>query len=184
VFVIDRDGGNQEQLMPGPEQHHDPSWSPDGTRIVLAPWMPGYGRLLIYDVAARKAMPLPGSEGLYAPRWSPDGRFIYAILTNHSGARVFDTVARNWSNVSSCGYPSWSRDSRWIYGMTAGGPAGALIARIDVCSSREGEIVASFSGMRMAGALGPYWMGLTPNDEPLILQDTGVQEVYSFEIER
>src|SRR5271155_3446005 len=61
---------------------------------------------------------IPGSAGMFSPRWSPDGRFIAALSTHVGVLKVCDLETHRWSTILShegIGFPSWSRDSRYLY---------------------------------------------------------------------
>jgi Tol biopolymer transport system component len=75
----------------------------------------------LFDVKTHEVSKLPGSEGLFSPRWSPDGRYIMALPSNFDDHRtlLFDLNAQRWRELCkfpAWGYPSWSRDSNYIYG--------------------------------------------------------------------
>jgi hypothetical protein len=42
--------------------------------------------------------------------------------------------------------------------------------------------VVDLKSFRMAGYLG-WWLGLAPDDSPLLLRDTGTQEIYALDWE-
>ena len=45
IYVMDADGGNQENLTNHPEHDADPDWSPDGAKIAFLPWRDGNGEI-------------------------------------------------------------------------------------------------------------------------------------------
>jgi hypothetical protein len=49
-------------------------------------------------------------------------------------------------------------------------------------SDRRVEKVASLKGFPGAGTYG-VWVGLAPDDSPLVLRDTGTQEIYTLDWE-
>jgi TolB protein len=85
VFVMDSDGGGEEQLTEERDgQHADhPAWSPDGREIVFVrgdsvsttlPARPG--ELFVMDVDRREVRVLTRGSRDQHPAWSPDGRMI------------------------------------------------------------------------------------------------------------
>ena len=99
----------------------DPSWSPDGMRLVLD----GVRQLgnpdeagALYVVGARRGAPvkLPGSDGLLRPAWSPDGATIAAVRSAANGGREIVAlpaaggVARPLTSGAVDGDPAWSPD--------------------------------------------------------------------------
>jgi len=77
-------------------------------------------------------------------------------------------------------YFSWSRDGKFVYFdiPTTNEPA---INRIRI-ADRKVERVVGMKGFKRAGRLG-YWMGLAPDDSPLVLRDVGVQEIYALDVD-
>ncbi len=49
-------------------------------------------------------------------------------------------------------------------------------------SDRKVEQVSDLSNMTTTGNLGP-WLGLDPDDSPLLLKDTGTQDIYALDWE-
>lgn len=55
---------------------HDPTISPDGTRLALVATTEGKTLLWVRPLSSLAAQPLPGTEGASFPFWSPDSQFI------------------------------------------------------------------------------------------------------------
>jgi len=90
IWLIDVASKELTQLTDLADGACQPSWSPDGTRIVFTSpctakraSYPGSG-LVIIDVDSGELNPLPASlEGDFDPAWSPDGEWIaYTTLIN------------------------------------------------------------------------------------------------------
>jgi hypothetical protein len=41
--------------------------------------------------------------------------------------------------------------------------------------------VASLNNMKRTGTNGGFWFGITPDNSPLVLRDTGTQEIYALD---
>jgi hypothetical protein len=91
---------------------------------------------------------------------------------------LFDFSTQKWVQLEQLvvGFPSWSRDSKYIYFDSQGGDRAFFRVRI---SDHKLERLVSLKGLRLTGALG--WTGLAPDDSPLVLRDVGTQEIYSFD---
>jgi len=42
--------------------------------------------------------------------------------------------------------------------------------------------VTDLKDVRQTGYRGGFWMGLTPDDSPLVLRDVGAEEIYSLDL--
>jgi len=191
MYLVSAEGGSLEQVAAG---RGDVGWTADGKSLVYAEYPSlvqagAGGKLAIHlmDLKTRQVSTLPDSEGLYSPRPSPDGRYIAALRSGPEILLVFDLAARKWFELTTIivGYPSWSHDSKYIY-FDTWGPDTALY-RVRV-SDRKIERLASLKGLRRtAGLAGGWtfggWSGLAPDDCPLVVRDTGTQEIYAFDWE-
>ena len=180
IYLISADGGAPRELIPDTESlqpQADPVWSPDGSSIAFgsSTLVSPQTSIQIFDMKTYKVSSLPGSEGLFSPRWSPDGQYIAALPSNSHGLKMFDFRTRKWALVTDAtvGYPCWSRNGRYIYFLQTLQDPG--IMRLDV-RNRKIEQIASLKGFQLAGYYGT-WLGLTPDDEPLLLKDTGTQDI-------
>jgi serine/threonine protein kinase/Tol biopolymer transport system component len=176
-YIVSADGGTPRKLMPDNDfPQWDTNWSPDGRSLVFARMGEGNAAgIYILDMKTHQLSMLPGSQGLFSPRWSPDGRYIVAMSANSHALMLFDFKTKKWSLLAkgSFAYPCWSRDSRYVY-VNAGG----AIVRMSIVGGKV-EDVASLKGINTTGYLGP-WLGLTPDDAPMILKDAGSQEIVSM----
>jgi hypothetical protein len=96
---------------------------------------------------------------------------------------LFDVKNQKGSELVGlpAGYYSWSRDGKFVY-FDIFSTNELEIYRVRV-ADRKVERVVSLKGYRRAvGTLGP-WMGLAPDDSPLVLHDVGVQEIYALDWE-
>jgi len=136
----------------------------------------------ILDLASGLAERVPGSDGgfNFNQRWSPDGRWIAATPSGRNGLGVYSFESHEWTTLTpmTAEYLNWSHDSEWIYFCPPAGGAEEAVYRVSL-ATRTVERVTSLSGTRRAfnGVYG-QWLGLTPDNSPLILRSTEVQQIY------
>jgi eukaryotic-like serine/threonine-protein kinase len=182
LYTVSSEGGTPRELLPGDSQEDlfDPYWSPDGTRIVFGS---GYSNrnatIRILDLRTHQISTLPGSKGLYAPRWSPDGRSVVAMPIDSHGLMLFDFPTQRWEEIAKiiAAYPIWSKTGDYVYFLRQQDQPSVMRVRI---RDRKLERVADLKNFRLTGNFG-YWLGLAPDDSPLLLRDTGTQEIYTLD---
>ena len=188
IAIISSSGGSP-QLLAEPKTNNDegdPTWSPDGDSIVFVK-RDGMNRTTsaVYrlDLKTGKVSVIPGSDGLSSPRVSPNGIFIAALSTDATKLMLFDRSTNHWSILAESGhfgYNEWSRDGKYIYVRTNLGGAGELV-RIRI-RDRAAEPILSLRDFPQAGDIFAGWIGLTPNDAPLLMRDRSVQEIYALDL--
>src|SRR5439155_10974558 len=122
-------------LTSGESDQADVGWSADGNRLVFGDMHaadPDNSVIRVLDLKTHQTSELPGSKGLFSPHWSPDGRYIAAIPASDLGLILFDFTTQKWTELTKVlmGYPSWSRDSKYIYFDTGGNDPGFHRVRI------------------------------------------------------
>ncbi len=101
--------------------------------------------------------------------------------------KIFDLETQQWSelgrkdNPGTLAFPSWSRDGKSIYfiRIAANGDKGFFRIR---AGGGDPERVASLKGIDLGGFWG--WVGLDPGDAPLIMRDTGSNDIYALTLEQ
>lgn len=77
LYTVRPDGSELEQLTDDEVAEHEPSWSPDGTRIVFAMGASYFQDVFVMSADGSDIRRLTDWEGLdFLPVWSPDGRWI------------------------------------------------------------------------------------------------------------
>jgi eukaryotic-like serine/threonine-protein kinase len=180
VYLVSADGGRPEELAPdeaGPQ--YDPTWSPEGDSVAFGGPPGGPTSIHLVNIKTHEVSLLPGSEGLYSPRWSPDGKYIVAMPSQGQSLTIFDVKTLKWSLLANqyAGFPNWSYDSHYVYFLRPFKNGG--VERVDI-RDRQVEQVVSLKGFRMTGRFG-VWLGLAPDDSPLLLKDTGTQDVVAMD---
>jgi Tol biopolymer transport system component/DNA-binding winged helix-turn-helix (wHTH) protein len=188
ILLLSSDGGTPEPLVNESRNQMDPSWSPDGNSIAFS-YFPIFERIpaeqlgiFIVTLNNRSVAKLPGSDNLWAARWSPDGRYMVARSTQALGLTLYDFSSQAWSRIANdtyVGAMSWSADARYLYFLRRGSAPAILRLRI---ANGTIEQVTDLAGVRQTGFRSGFWMGLTPDDSPLILRDVGTEEIYSLDL--
>ena len=184
TYLISADGGTPVELAPNaPGNQSDPFWSPDGNSLAfgIGFLIPGQAAILVLDRKTHQISRLPGSEGLYSPRWSPDGRYIVAMPLDQQGLMLFDFKTQKWSllaKVNRAGYPCWSANAQHVY-FLLGGSEESGVMRVRVTDGRIEQVI-SLMGFQQTGYFG-FYLGLAPDDSPLLLKDTGAQDIVALD---
>ena len=186
IYLIAKDRGAPRPVLPNDTDNEtDPSWSPDGKKIVFST-CPTVGassksELRILDLAAGKAALIPGSEGLVSPHWSNDGKFISAITLDAMSMKVLNVESGSWSSLDTgpVAFPEWSHDSKFIYYLMWKGDAALIRIRL---GDAKREILADVNNEHFTGFF-TSWMNLDSSDAPLLLRDIGSDEIYALTLE-
>jgi len=181
MYEISPAGGSPQPLLPNDSsQQLDPNWSPDGTKIIFAGESNDPSSAIrVLDLASRQVSTLPGSQGFYSPRWSPDGRYISAFSADSKTLLLFDVQTQKWTSLAngSLSWLNWSHDGQYVYVLDFRGKNAVVRIRI---GDHRAEQVVDLKDLVTAGRYGG-WLALTPDDSPLLLRDTGSQDVYSVD---
>ena len=181
LYIVSTDGGTpSEQLPEDSEKKLDPDWSADGTKIVFGNGPTNRSSSIrILDLNTHQLSTLPGSTGLYSPRWSPSGRYIAAMTFDSGSLMLFDFETQKWEEIAkiSLGFPSWSKSGEYVYFLHEENQPSVMRVRI---RDRKLERVADLKNFRQAG-FWSVWLGMAPDDSPLLLRDTGTQEIYALD---
>ncbi len=134
IYVMDADGENQRRLTNNPSNDRNPSWSPDGKRIVFASDRAGHAdandrptsEIYVMDADGENQRRLTNNPSNDRnPSWSPDGKRI-AFASDRNKERgnhnyeiyVMDADGGNpqrlTNNPDGDRYPSWSPDGKRI----------------------------------------------------------------------
>ena len=181
MYVVSADGGTPHELLPDdPELKYDAEWSPDGTKILFGngPALPN-SSIRLLDVNTHQISDVPGATGLYSARWSPDGRYLLAMNSNSSALMLFDFQTQKWQELAriSMGFPQWSKNSDYVYFLHEENHPSVMRVRLH---DHKIEPVADLKNFRQGGYY-TVWLGMAPDDSPLLLRDIGTQEIYSLD---
>jgi Tol biopolymer transport system component len=185
IFLVDRDGGEMQEAARGNESQGAPTWSADGTVLVhgnVACQETHSCWIRRIDVATGREEVLPGSNGFDTARWSPDGKHILALHPERHELMLFNVRTQHWKTLadSITGHePNWSSDSQYIYVDTLEGKK-PIIERVRISDGRRNTVVDLALLQKSSGHL-DYWIGLMPDNSPILLDELTAVEAYVLE---
>jgi serine/threonine protein kinase/Tol biopolymer transport system component len=188
IFVMPAAGGTAQQITDGGRSQGDPTWMPRGDAIVFAgmPWLeykssPG-PNIHIADLKSGQISDVPGSENLFSPRCSPDGRYVAALSADSARLMLYDVENKNWSQLaqSRFAFENWSRDGKYIYAEDYSDKIDDMV-RVSVPG---GKVERLFSVKEIPRGFDPweFWVGLAPDNSPLLMRDRSTEEIYSLDV--
>jgi len=184
VRVVSADGGDSAPLTATNDNEGAPTWSPDGSRLAFgglaSPTDATLGPLVIhvFDLKTRRLSTLPGSEGLWTARWSPDGRHLAAVTQDGHRVMLFDFRTGRWTRLITLDKITdlnWSRRQEELYIRDDPLNGDSAIYRVQVSGNLER--LASLKGEASS-----FWLGLAPDDSPLVTRHVSGQEIYAIDV--
>ncbi len=136
IFVINTDGtGNRNLTADDTEHARNPSFSPDGARVIYDAFVGEDLHVVRIDADGRQKLRLPaGGMHAFAPSWSPDGQWVAHMRQDNEGytdvwlMRPDGSDARNLTRSRSNDLPAITdRIPHWQYG-THWSPDGDWVA--------------------------------------------------------
>ena len=188
IFVTPAEGGTPREASAGERNQGDPTWAADGNTIVFAgmPWLE-YGNtagpnIHMVDVKTSQVLDVPESENLFSPRCSQDGRHVVALSADSTRLMLYDVEKKKWSQLaeSRFAFENWSHDGKYIYAEDYPDKSDDMV-RVNVAN---GKMERLFSLKEIPRGFDPweFWVGLAPDDSPLLMRDKSTQEIYSLDV--
>jgi DNA-binding winged helix-turn-helix (wHTH) protein/Tol biopolymer transport system component len=176
--------------LPTQENIGDPTWSPDGNSLTFGSIGVNANSpsttIQIVDLRTFQLSTVPHSQGMFSPRWSPNGRYLTALSDDSQKLTLFDFTTQRWSTLATraIGYPSWSRDSQYVYFDDTSFNEDPAFYRVRIADHTL-ERVAPLKDVRQVVLEWPFgsWTGLTPDNAPLLQRDISTQEIYALDLD-
>lgn len=143
----------------------------------------GHDAIYRLELGTGRVSAIAGSDGIFSPRVSPDGRYISALTGGQTKLVLFDTQTNHWSILlegEQVGYNEWSHDGKYVYVREIRNGAGELV-RVRIKDSVL-EHILNLKDFPQLADIFAAWIGLTPDDAPLLMRDRSVQEIYALEL--
>jgi Tol biopolymer transport system component len=190
ILIVSSQGGPAQELLQEKFNELDPSWSPDGSRLIFGRLSVPSGSepqaLLMVDMNTHQVSTVPGSEGLFSPRWSPDGRFLAAVVgADQTKLMIFDFQNQRWSQWTKtpavAGFLSWAPDGKYLYFDTLFTDK-PVFGRLKVGQAQFEPIVDLKGINRFFGPFG-LWSGIAPDGSPILDRDISTHEIYALDVQ-
>jgi Tol biopolymer transport system component len=182
---VSAEGGTVRELNVGKDNVDSVNWSPDGSSILFSDTInsPGVSTMYSVDVKTMSKTPIPGLDNVVGPARSPDGRYLAATTVLGDTLLLFEFATQKWSDLAktTVGDLLWSSDSKFIY-FDNGYSSQPAIYRIHL-EDRKVEQIANLQDFRRVVTPWSTWLGVTPEEDVLLMHDTGSQEVYALDLE-
>ena len=183
TLEVSADGTSLHVLTPADQVSQHESLSPDGTKIALS----GEANhpeatIRILDVATHKIDELPGSKGMVGASWSPDGRRMVAVSADLAQLFLFDSHTGKWTELVKAQPAGWefSPDGQYLQYLDKTGSG--CVWRIRLSDGKK-EKVVDLQNSIDTGYWGFGQLSVAPDGSPLLLRDTGTQDIYSLDWE-
>jgi eukaryotic-like serine/threonine-protein kinase len=191
IYMVHRDGGATEELLPNDQVHKSPDWLPDGGSILyFTPSTPdGSSRMdsgiFVLNLKTRKTSRLPGSEGFLEPRSAFGGRYVAALTEDQTKVMLFDFQTQKWKEIARGGklfhHLESTPDAKYLYFQDLLAP-GEPLYRMRAGDLRP-ERVTSFESLLQSGAIRCAFAGLTGDGSPIVNANRGGTEVYALDLD-
>jgi len=92
---------------------------------------------------------------------------------------LFDFATQKWREIAkiTLGFPNWSKNSDYVYFLHEENEPSVMRVRI---IDHKIERIADLKNFQQTGYYS-VWLGLAPDDSPLLLRDVGTQEIYALD---
>jgi Tol biopolymer transport system component len=184
LYLVAAAGGNLRKLDVGRYNVGFPTWGADGQSITFNDVVnPGNSIIRQLNLKTQALSDIPGSQNLVGPKASSDGHYLAATSVSGDKLRLFDFSTQQWSDlaVTPTGAFRWSADNNFIY-FDNGFTSEPFVFRVRLADKKIEKLI-DLKDFRRVVTPWASWLGLTPDDNILLMRDTGSQEVYALDLE-
>lgn len=144
IYLMDKDGKNQQVLIASSADETVPDWSPDGNKIAYVSNKDGDYQIYVLDLNTQGTVKLTNNfRSVFSPKWSSDGRQISFIssssdnkldarsqvfIMNADGTNIRQMMEYNLDNFDD--RPVWCPDDSCIIFTRHRGPLKLMILNI------------------------------------------------------
>jgi len=98
-----------------------------------------------------------------------------------SSFTIFPLTNGPTSSLRQSAFFLWSRDNAYIY-FDNGYSGGQIISRVNVANGKVQKVL-ELNDFRRVVTPFSTWFGLTPENDIILMHDTGSQDVYALDLE-
>ncbi|MCG6927859.1 MAG: hypothetical protein LJF30_21445, partial [Acidobacteria bacterium] len=188
--VISPDVGGM-RTMPSDSAEHalpwNPCWVEGGRAVAFSPMVvrkPLPDWLFLWEPQANEVRAWSGTEWMLWPVCSLQGQVLtQRFRPDYSSPRssVYSPETKSWTHDAPSGgaYPTWTSDGRSIVFLDL---VSMQIRRLWPQTGRV-ETIADVGDMQLGGPTIAPWLGLAPDDSPLVMRSHDTREIYELEFE-
>ena len=185
LYVVSAEGGSVRDLNVGMENVAAVSWSSDGSSILFREVVAQRASTTMHsvDLKTMSTTSVAPLDNVVSPMRSPDGRYLAATTVLGDTLLLFEFATQKWSDLTktTVGDLVWSSDGKYIY-FDNGFSAEPAVFRVRL-TDRKVEQIVSLKDFRRVVTPWSAWLGVSPDGDVLLMQDTGYQEIYALDLD-
>jgi hypothetical protein len=107
---------------------------------------------------------------------------VAALSADSTKLMLYEVEKKKWSQLaeSRFAFENWSHDGKYIYAEDYPAKSDDIVR----VSAANGKMDRLFSLKEIPRGFDPweFWVGLAPDDSPLLMRDKSTQEIYSLDV--